>query len=81
MRMVHPLTSAVYEEQEDGTVLVTEVDGQQGWFTPHGRHIRGDVLAADPHILDWVGGRKPKTQRVGRLRLSPEDESQATGAD
>ncbi len=68
MRMVHPLTSAVYESQEDGTVRVTETDGRQGWFTPQGEHIRGDLRAADPHIIDWVGGPQARKQ-TGRLRL------------
>lgn len=68
MRMVHPLTSAVYERQDDGSVLVTDPDGRQGWFTSQGEYIRGDLRAADPHIIDWVGGRQAK-KLSGRLRL------------
>ena len=68
MKMVHPLTSAVYERQDDGSVLVTETDGRCGWFTPEGDYIRGEVRAADPHIIDWVGGRQAK-KLSGRLRL------------
>ncbi len=68
MKMVHPLTSAVYEDEEDGSVRVTETDGRQGWFTPQGDHIRGEVRSADPHIIDWVGGRQARKQ-TGRLRL------------
>jgi hypothetical protein len=75
MRMVHPLTSAVYERQEDGTVLVTEADGRQGWFTGAGEHLRGDVKTADPHILDWVGGRQAK-KVSGRLRLNSNGSSE-----
>lgn len=69
MRMVHPLTSAVYERQDDGSVLVTDTEGHQGWFTSQGDHIRGDLRAADPHIIDWVGGRQAK-KMSGRLRLN-----------
>lgn len=68
MRMVHPLTSAVYESEADGTVRVTEKDGRQGWFTPQGDHVRGELLSADPHIIDWVGGPQARKQ-TGRLRL------------
>jgi hypothetical protein len=68
--MVHPLTGAVYERDEDGLVRVTESDGRVGWFTPQGDHVRGEVRSADPHIIDWVGGRQPKTMS-GRLRHSP----------
>lgn len=69
MRMVHPLTSAVYERQDDGSVLVTETDGRHGWFSPQGDHIRGELRAADPHIIDWVGGRQAR-KVTGRLRLN-----------
>ena len=68
MRLVHPLTSAVYERQDDGSVLVTDTDGRQGWFTPVGDYIRGELRSADPHIIDWIGGRQAK-KLSGRLRL------------
>lgn len=74
MKMVHPLTSAVYEDEEDGSVRVTETDGRQGWFTPQGDHIRGEVRSADPHIIDWVGGRQARKQ-TGRLRLDQQGSS------
>lgn len=73
MRLVHPLTSAVYERQDDGSVLVTEVDGRQGWFSAVGEHLRGELRAADPHIIDWVGGRQA-TKLTGRLRLERSSE-------
>lgn len=69
MKLVHPLTSAVYESEDDGSVRVTETDGRQGWFTPKGEHLRGEVRSADPHIVDWVGGRQA-TKQSGRLRLN-----------
>jgi len=58
--MVHPLTSAVYESDEDGSVRVTDTEGRQGWFTAQAEYIRGELRAADPHIVDWVGGRQAK---------------------
>jgi hypothetical protein len=71
MKMVHPLTQAVYEAEADGSVCVTETDGSKGWFSPTGEHLRGEVLAADPHILDWVGG--PQAKRANsRLRFKRE---------
>jgi hypothetical protein len=77
MKMKHPLTAAVYEDEADGSVRVTETDGRQGWFSVDGRYLRGEVRAADPHILDWVGGRKAKRQ-LGRLRLGSENATTAT---
>ena len=65
--MAHPLTAAVYEDEDDGSVRVTEADGRQGWFSPDGQHLRGELRTADPHILDWVGGRKPSSP-LGQLR-------------
>ena len=58
-RMKHPLTGAIYERQDDGTVLVTEPGGRQGRFQPSGQWVDGEVRAADPHVCDFVGGRRP----------------------
>ncbi len=62
----HPLFGSHYERDGDGTVKVTEADGRTGWFTWQGRHLRGEVLWADPHVLDWVGGPQaaPTHQRL-----------------
>ncbi len=76
MKMTHPLTSAEYEGEPDGSVRVTETDGRHGWFSADGQYLRGEVRAADPHILDWVGGRKAKHQ-LGRLRLGSDNVASA----
>jgi len=74
MRMVHPLTAAVYESEADGSVRVTTTDGVEGWFSPDGQYLRGELRAADPHIIDWVGGRQAR-KVSGRLRLNQQTEN------
>ena len=66
MKLVHPLTRVSFEEQEDGLVLVTDPSGSTGLFRPDGTHVSGEVRYADPHMVDWVGGRKPQNP-LGRL--------------
>ncbi len=79
MRMVHPMTQAVYEAEPDGSVRVTEADGRQGWFTSKAEHLRGEVLIADPHIVDWVGG--PQAKRMNSRHRFNRDAPPSTGDD
>lgn len=64
----HPLSGALYDLQEDGTVKV-EKDGKSGIFRADGSYVSGDIYFADPHLCVWVGGRE-LTQRV-RPRGAP----------
>lgn len=57
--MRHPMTGAHYERQDDGLVRVEEEDGRHGLFFPDGRWHSGELRFADPHVLDFVGGRRP----------------------
>lgn len=66
MVLVHPISKVRFEEQDDGLVLVTAPDGTTGRFRPDGSHVDGELLYADPHMIDWVGGRKPANP-MGRL--------------
>jgi hypothetical protein len=58
-KLTHPLTRAVYERQDDGLVRVEDVDGVVGVFDPEGRWQSGALRFADPHLCDFVGGRRP----------------------
>jgi hypothetical protein len=56
MRQIqHPFSRAVYELDDDFNVLVTARDGRTGTFTPEGRYLHGEVRAADPELVRWVG--------------------------
>ena len=57
-KMRHPLTGAIYDTQEDGTVLVTSRDGRTGLFTEGGVWINGDLGEADPHMCQWLAGKQ-----------------------
>ena len=64
----HPLSGALYDLQDDGTVRV-EKDGKVGLFSKDGVYLSGDVYQADPHLCVWIGGR---SVRSGRRRLVPD---------
>ena len=57
-KMRHPLTGAIYDVQEDSTVLVTAKDGRSGYFTDGGTWLSGDLGEADPHMCQWLAGRQ-----------------------
>jgi hypothetical protein len=45
-----------FEEQPDGTVLVTADDGRTGRFQTNGRYIEGDLTQTNKHMLYITGG-------------------------
>ena len=53
----HPLSGATYELEDEGTIVV-EKDGESGRFGLDGRWISGEIRSADPHLCQWVGGRR-----------------------
>ncbi|MFA7588199.1 MAG: aromatic ring-hydroxylating dioxygenase subunit alpha [Novosphingobium sp.] len=53
----HPVSGAVYEEQGDGTVRVTDkAKGKSGLFQWTGEYLEGDLTQADLHFLRFIGG-------------------------
>jgi hypothetical protein len=69
MAVTHPLSGDVYELSDDGLVKVTTKDGRVGFFTADAEHVSGELRAADPHVLDWVGGPQA-TSPLGRMAPS-----------
>lgn len=69
----HPFTRALYEQDGDGHIRVT--DGEQvGIFTTDGRWLRGELRACDPQLCGWVGGVQFANHRVDRAAISDERE-------
>ena len=64
----HPLSGALYDVQDDGTVRV-EQNGAVGWFTADGEWIRGDLHHVDPHLCLWLAG----PQIPAGLAANPKD--------
>jgi hypothetical protein len=58
----HPLSGAVYEERDDGLVLVTRGE-ESGVFRADGTWVEGSLRQADAHLCLWVGGRGLKSRR------------------
>ena len=51
----HPFTRALYEQDGNGSVLVTDGD-TTGTFTGQGQWISGELRECDPHLCGWVSG-------------------------
>ncbi len=67
----HPLSGALYDLQQDGTIRV-EKDGKVGIFRRDGTHVSGDLYHADPHLCGWIGGRElPSRFRPRSAPLGP----------
>ena len=65
MRQIrHPLSGALYDLEDDGTVMVTK-DGAGGRFTATGRWLSGEIRTADPQLCGWIAGA-PTTPRRGQ---------------
>ncbi len=71
MRMQHPLTQAMYRLIDDDLVEV-ELEGRTGVFRADGRHVRGDLKAADPHLIVFMIGSERMARRRTR-RASTND--------
>jgi hypothetical protein len=61
--IVHPFSKALYEQDGDGDVLVTNGD-RSGLFTDKGRWISGDIRECDPQLCGWVGGPQYANHRL-----------------
>lgn len=62
--MVHPFSKALYEQDGNGNVRVTDKDGRWGLFRPDGTWVDGDLFEADPQLCGWIGGPKVAHHRI-----------------
>ncbi len=71
----HPLSGAVYDLDEDGTIVVSK-DGETGRFTKAGVHLSGSIRSADAHLCGWIGGRDlpSRHRQAGEHYLRATDE-------
>ncbi|MEO8267457.1 MAG: hypothetical protein ABI706_18300 [Ilumatobacteraceae bacterium] len=59
----HPFGKALYEQDGNGNVRVTEGD-RSGLFQPDGAWIEGDIYMADPQMCNWIAGPKVRHHRL-----------------
>ena len=52
----HPLSGALYDLCEDGTIQVVTRTKLTGIFDKTGRWLSGEVRQADPQMCLWIGG-------------------------
>jgi hypothetical protein len=62
--MKHPFGRALYEQDGQGNVLVTQPDGTWGRFRTDGSWIDGELRECDPHLAGWIGGPMVTHHRV-----------------
>ncbi len=53
----HPLSGHLYRRIEENRVEVTRPDGKTGVFDMTGAHVEGEVVNADAHMCNWIGGK------------------------
>lgn len=61
--IVHPFTKALYEQDGNGRIRVTQGD-KTGIFETNGRWVEGDLRECDPQLCGWVGGPQIANHRV-----------------
>jgi phenylpropionate dioxygenase-like ring-hydroxylating dioxygenase large terminal subunit len=57
-KLRHALSGFVYERDDDGTVHVTDLDGNVSRFTAAAQWIEGPLRHVDPNMCDWIGGEQ-----------------------
>ena len=63
--IVHPFSRALYEQDGEGHVRVTDGD-RVGLFTTTGKWIEGELRECDPQLCGWVGGPQIGSHRTRR---------------
>lgn len=61
--IVHPFTKALYEQDGNGRIRVTQGD-KVGIFEVDGRWVDGELRQCDPQLCGWVGGPQIANHRV-----------------
>jgi hypothetical protein len=66
----HALSGALYDVQDDGTILVTDRHGVSGRFSADGVWLSGDLHHCDPHLCGWLAGPQlpPRMAVLPRFR-------------
>ncbi len=54
---LHPLSGHHFRRVEENRVEVTDATGVKGIFDQDGEHIEGELVSADIHMCNWVGGK------------------------
>ena len=66
--MVHPFSKALYEQDGNGNVRVTDTSGRWGLFRPDGTWVDGELFEADPQLCGWIGGPKVVHHRIAQSK-------------
>ena len=89
-KVQHPLNGWVYEDLGDEVVQVTTPKGKVGKFTVDADWLEGELTDANPHLCNWVGGKKlssgamaqdPRTISRVRKKLGSAANARTVGAE
>jgi hypothetical protein len=61
--IVHPFSKALYEQDGEGNVRVTD-GARSGLFTTKGVWLSGELRECDPQRCGWVGGPQIGSHRT-----------------
>ena len=59
----HPFTRALYENDGEGGIIVTDGD-REGRFTADGRWVSGELRTCDPQLCGGVAGPQMLNHRM-----------------
>jgi hypothetical protein len=79
----HPLSGALYDLTERGTIEVTK-GAETGEFTAHGVWLTGEIRHADPHLCLWIGGKQLPNrfqQAAAAVKAATDSPTAAPAAD
>ena len=57
LSFTHPLSGHTFRRLEENRVEVTDRNGVTGIFDMYGDHLEGDLVHADAHMCNWIGGK------------------------
>lgn len=74
MSMTHPFdTDSHYELTEDGNIRVSN-GGKEGFFSPEGIHLSGEIREADPQVCNWVSNVPNPDTQLSVSRIAGRDD-------
>jgi len=78
-KYVATASGETFEEQADGLVRATTVDGVSGLFHPDGRWVSGELRQTNIHMLMFTGGPRIPPQFNYRWFEVPVDTTRPSG--
>lgn len=66
--LTHPYSGAKYDNTEDGRILITNTNGDVGFFSTDGLWLSGAVRECDRVFAMWVAGEQLVHHKLGDVK-------------